>query len=129
MDRAREFAEYVGALAMTLEHADRIEPLQDYCRGLMLSADRKSVEPMAALLAPKRASAKHQSLHHFVAKARMERRGVAGAGASAGAARNWVRSRHGSSMTRAIRRRAHTRSELRVNIAGSLASRTIAKSP
>jgi len=69
MDRGREFAEYVSALAMTLEHADRIEPLQDYCRGLMLSADRKSVEPMAALVAAKRASAKHQSLHHFVAKA------------------------------------------------------------
>jgi SRSO17 transposase len=69
MDRGREFAEYVSALALTLEHADRIEPLQDYCRGLMLSADRKSVEPMAALVAPRRASAKHQSLHHFVAKA------------------------------------------------------------
>ena len=44
-------------------------PLGDYCRGLMLSGDRKSVEPMAALLAPRRTSAKHQSMHHFVAKA------------------------------------------------------------
>jgi len=69
MDREREFAKYVGALAETLRHADRVEPLGDYCRGLMLSGDRKSVEPMAALVAPRRASAKHQSMHHFVAQA------------------------------------------------------------
>jgi SRSO17 transposase len=31
--------------------------------------ERKSVEPMAAQLAPGQVSAKHQSLHHFVAKA------------------------------------------------------------
>lgn len=64
-----EFARYVSALAQTLGHADRIEPLGDYCRGLMLSGERKSVEPMAALVAPRAVSAKHQSLHHFVAKA------------------------------------------------------------
>lgn len=64
-----EFARYVKALAGTLGHADRIEPLGDYCRGLMLSGERKSVEPMAALVAPGTVSAKHQSLHHFVAKA------------------------------------------------------------
>jgi SRSO17 transposase len=69
MDREREFVEYVNALAQTLGHADRVAPLGDYCRGLMLSGGRKSVEPMAALVAPRRASAKHQSLHHFVAKA------------------------------------------------------------
>jgi SRSO17 transposase len=68
MDREREFAQYVASLAGTLEHADRVAPLEDYCRGLMLSGDRKSVEPMAALVAPQRPSAKHQSLHHFVAK-------------------------------------------------------------
>ena len=69
MDREQEFARYVSGLAETLEHADRVGPLGDYCRGLMLSGDRKSVEPMAALVAPRRASAKHQSMHHFVAKA------------------------------------------------------------
>ena len=69
MDQERLFARYVGSLAQTLQHADRVEPLGDYCRGLMLSGDRKSVEPMAALVAPRRASAKHQSMHHFVAKA------------------------------------------------------------
>jgi SRSO17 transposase len=69
MDQEGEFAKYVSALAQTLEHADRVGPLGDYCRGLMLSGDRKSVEPMAALVAPRKASAKHQSMHHFVAKA------------------------------------------------------------
>ena len=69
MDVQQEFAKYVGALAATVRHADRVGPLHDYCRGLMLSGDRKSVEPMAALVAPQGVSAKHQSLHHFVAKA------------------------------------------------------------
>lgn len=69
MDKERGFASYVDALAETLGHADRVGPLGDYCRGLMLSGDRKSVEPMAALVAPQRAGAKHQSMHHFVAKA------------------------------------------------------------
>jgi len=69
MDKEGEFAKYVSALSETLAHADRVEPMHDYCRGLMLSGDRKSVEPMAALVAPQRAGAKHQSMHHFVAKA------------------------------------------------------------
>ena len=69
MGRERGFASYVAALSATLGHADRVGPLGDYCRGLMLSGDRKSVEPMAALVAPQRAGAKHQSMHHFVAKA------------------------------------------------------------
>jgi SRSO17 transposase len=36
----------------------------------MLPLSRKSVEPMAARVDPLHASAKHQALHHFVAKAR-----------------------------------------------------------
>lgn len=59
----------MNGLAQTLRHADRVGPLGDYCRGPMLSGERKSVEPMVALIAPREASAKHQSLHHFVAKA------------------------------------------------------------
>jgi SRSO17 transposase len=50
-------------------HADRAEPLRDYCRGLLLPGERKSVEPIAAVTAPARVSAKHQSLLHFVANA------------------------------------------------------------
>ncbi len=60
------FAAYVEGLAGALGHADRIGPLRDYCTGLMLPGERKSVEPMAARTAPGRTAAQHQSLLHFV---------------------------------------------------------------
>jgi SRSO17 transposase len=60
------FASYVEALASVLGHADRAGPLRDYCTGLILPGERKSVEPMAARTAPMRVSAQHQSLLHFV---------------------------------------------------------------
>ena len=50
-------------------HADRAGPLRDYCVGLMLPCARKSVEPMAAVTAPERTAAQHQSLLHFVGNA------------------------------------------------------------
>ena len=50
-------------------HADRAGPLRDYCTGLLLPAERKSVEPIAALTAPARLPAQHQSLLHFVGQA------------------------------------------------------------
>ena len=60
------FETYIASLTSVFGHADRVEPLHDYCSGLLLPGERKSVEPMAALLAPSRVSAKHQSLLHFV---------------------------------------------------------------
>ena len=48
-------------------HADRIQPLKSYCTGLLLPGERKSVEPMAARLAPDNVRHLHQSLHHLVA--------------------------------------------------------------
>src|SRR3978361_457865 len=60
------FAAYVEGLAGVLGHADRIGPLRDYCTGLILPGERKSVEPMAAKTAPARTAAQHQSLLHFV---------------------------------------------------------------
>ncbi len=60
---------YVDGLAVALGHADRVTPFRSYCTGLLLPGDRKSVEPMAAKVAPGRVQAAHQSLHHFVAKA------------------------------------------------------------
>jgi SRSO17 transposase len=36
---------------------------------LLLPGERKSVEPMAARLEPSKVSARHQSMHHFVAEA------------------------------------------------------------
>src|SRR3954466_7534878 len=68
-DRQERFMAYVEALAEVIGHADRAEPLRDYCRGLLLPGERKSVEPIAAVTAPARVSAKHQSLLHFVANA------------------------------------------------------------
>ena len=66
---ASRFAEYIEQLTEAVGHADRHGPLAAYCTGLLLPGDRKSVEPMAARLAPDAIGAKHQSLHHFVAKA------------------------------------------------------------
>jgi SRSO17 transposase len=69
-ERQERFAAYVDALTEVIGHADRAEPLHDYCRGLLLPGERKSVEPIAAVTAPARVSAKHQSLLHFVATRR-----------------------------------------------------------
>jgi SRSO17 transposase len=60
------FAGYVEGLTSVIGHADRARPLRDYCVGLMMPCERKSVEPMAAITAPERTAAQHQSLLHFV---------------------------------------------------------------
>ena len=60
------FEAYVDRLVEIIGHADRAEPLRDYCTGLLLPLERKSVEPLAAAVRPERVSAKHQSLLHFV---------------------------------------------------------------
>ena len=63
----KRLAAYLESLARAAKHADRNVPLKDYCRGLMLELPRKSVEPMAAGLAPDNVRQRHQSLHHIVA--------------------------------------------------------------
>ena len=60
------FAAYVEALSAALGHADRSGPFKDYCLGLLMPVERKSVEPLAAITAPGRTAAQHQSLLHFV---------------------------------------------------------------
>jgi len=62
------FAAYVEELASVIGHADCVAPLEAYCIGLLLPCERKSVEPMAAITAPARVSAQHQSLLHFVSQ-------------------------------------------------------------
>lgn len=69
MNAAELFDVYLEHLSEGLGHADRHAGLRGYCTGLMLPLPRKSVEPMAARVDPMHASARHQSLHHFVAKA------------------------------------------------------------
>jgi len=63
------FRDYAAGLASVLGHADRVRPFQDYCIGLISTEGRKSVEPLAAVTAPERTAAQHQSLLHFVAQA------------------------------------------------------------
>ena len=65
-DIESRFARYVEGLVSVIGHADRAGPLQDYFLGLVLPGERKSVEPMAAITAPERTAAQHQSLLHFV---------------------------------------------------------------
>jgi len=66
---AGRFDKYVDGLASVIGHADRIGPLHDYCTGLILPGERKSVEPLAAKTDPDRMAAQHQSLLHFVGQA------------------------------------------------------------
>src|ERR1041384_1831266 len=68
MSEAR-FGDYVEALVGATAPADRATPLRDYCMGLLMPAERKSIEPIAAMTAPARAAAQHQSLLHFVGQA------------------------------------------------------------
>ena len=68
-DSESRFSAYVAGLVSVIGHADRASPLRDYCLGLMMPCERKSVEPMAAVTAPGRTAAQHQSLLHFVGNA------------------------------------------------------------
>ena len=65
----KRLAAYLDSLAQAAGHADREEPLKAYCTGLLLPGEGKSVEPMAARLAPHDVRRTHQSLHHVVAEA------------------------------------------------------------
>ena len=73
------FAAYLESIVAELGHAGRARSAQAYCTGLLLSGERKSVEPMAARMEPARVQAKHQSMHHVVAKAEWDDAAVLGA--------------------------------------------------
>ena len=64
-DIESRFTRYVEELVSVIGHADRAGPFRDYCTGLVMPGERKSVEPMAAITAPHRTAAQHQSLLHF----------------------------------------------------------------
>jgi SRSO17 transposase len=59
----------MDGLAKAAGHEDRQTPLKNYCKGLLLPGERKSIEPMAARLDPAHVEPMRQSLHHLVAKA------------------------------------------------------------
>jgi SRSO17 transposase len=65
----QRFAAYIEGLAEAAGHADRHVPLKNYCTGLLLPGERKSVEPMAGRLSGENVRRMHQSLHHLVAEA------------------------------------------------------------
>ncbi len=62
-----QYQKYLEYLCEGLGHSDRNISLIDYCKGLMLPLERKSIEPIAAQNDPYNVRSKHQSLHHFVA--------------------------------------------------------------
>lgn len=57
---------YMARLKEALGGTRAARHMGDYCAGLLMPLERKSVEPIAAASAPARCSAKHQSLLHFV---------------------------------------------------------------
>ena len=67
--QAGRLQSYLDGLTEAAGHADRRVPMENYTKGLMLPIERKSVEPMAARLAPANVRQMHQSLHHVVAEA------------------------------------------------------------
>lgn len=77
--RMERFEEYVSMIAAHLGHADRVGPFRGYCAEFMLPGERKSVEPMAARVAPTQVRSAHQRLHHFVANAPWSDAAVLGA--------------------------------------------------
>ena len=92
-----EFDRYMAYLCEGLGNWMRHQSLLEYCSGLMLPIQRKSVEPLAAHADPLNVPAKHQALHHFVANARWSGSGAAGAHSTirraalgTGARRLWV---------------------------------------
>lgn len=92
------FERYVEEIANIVGHADRRKPLEAYLTGLLLPGERKSVEPMAALIDPRHVGARHQSMHHFVANADWDDTAVLGVARSHvldamerhGAAAGWI---------------------------------------
>src|SRR3989304_1548530 len=49
----RRFQDYLESLCLALGHADRGEPMRAYVTGLCLPGERKSMEPIAALVGPR----------------------------------------------------------------------------
>jgi SRSO17 transposase len=70
VESKERFRDYMDCLAAILTHPAQQESMRAYCIGLLLEAERKSIEPIATRLAPARVSSAHQALQHFIANAR-----------------------------------------------------------
>src|SRR2546423_13895411 len=53
-ESTRRFADFAAGLADTIGNRVRCRHLKEYCTGLLLPGERKSVEPIAAKIAPVR---------------------------------------------------------------------------
>ena len=97
-DDERAFEGYLDSLSSALQHASRERPFRDYCTGLLLPDGRKSVEPMAARLAPSTTRTTHKKLLNFVSDGAWSdaavlaamRREVLPALEAHGAVRRWI---------------------------------------
>src|SRR3954466_1811252 len=97
-DDERAFEDYLDSLSAALQHGSRERPFRDYCTGLLLPDGRKSVEPMAARLAPATTRTTHKKLLNFVSDGAWSeagwlwamRRGVRPALEAHGAVRRWI---------------------------------------
>jgi SRSO17 transposase len=67
MELTEEFERYLDHVSEGLGRSERKSGLRNYCQGLMLPLQRKSMEPLAAALDPEHVCARHPSLQQFVA--------------------------------------------------------------
>jgi SRSO17 transposase len=63
------FLSYFDYLMPALTHPSQGDSLRAYCTGLCLDGERKSMEPIAAKLAPRHTKSAHQALQHFITDA------------------------------------------------------------
>src|SRR3954468_4783310 len=73
------FDAYLDALAPAMQHRSREQPLRDYCSGLLLPEGRKSVEPIAARIAPSGTRTMHKKLLNLVSEGAWSDEAVLGA--------------------------------------------------
>jgi SRSO17 transposase len=65
--REHHFDQFLAKLGAAVDHPSLAKALRDYCAGLLLLLKRKSIEPIAAQVAPGKARNKHQSVRQFIA--------------------------------------------------------------
>lgn len=70
VDQSEErFLSYFDCLLPAMTHPSHGDSMRAYCTGLCLDGERKSMEPIAAKLAPRHTESAHQALQHFVTDA------------------------------------------------------------
>ncbi len=65
----QRFCDYLDRLITVLTHPAQEDSLRAYCVGLCLDGERKSMEPIAARLAPQHTKSAHRSIQGFITDA------------------------------------------------------------